>query len=176
MIKNRLYKLRYGILDSNIIFNEIGPFSGGQPGWDDESVRIREEKGLKHIKFINEQTGFFNKLEESILKDGFRNPILVNAGWCPLIHDRGKNPRLPLEMQDDHSKILSCNHNGGSRLYIAQKHNLKIPCIVVDYVDRFPEFKLLETKEDALEQYIDIPPRVMMLKQDFKIYYLSRAS
>ncbi|KKL58968.1 hypothetical protein LCGC14_2220070, partial [marine sediment metagenome] len=110
------------------------------------------------------------------LKDGFRNPILVNAGWCAKIRDRGKNVRLPLEMQDDHSKILSCPQNGGSRLYIAQKHNLRIPCIIVDYIDRFPEFKLLETKEDVLEQYIDIPPRVMMLKEDFKIYYLSRTS
>lgn len=173
---SRSYKLRYGTLDPNIIFNEVGPFSGGKPGWSEEAVRLREEKGFKHIKFINEQTGFFDNLEKSILKEGFRNPILINAGWCAKIRDRGINNRLPLEMQEDHSKILSCSQNGGSRLYIAQKHNLKIPCIVADYVDRFPEFKLLETKEDVLEQYIDKPQKIMLLKDSFRIYHLPQVS
>lgn len=176
MIKDRLYKLRYGMLDPNIIFNEIGPFSGGKPGWSEEAVKLREEKGLKHIKFINEQTGFFDKLEESILKDGFRNPILVSAGWCAKIRDRAKNVRLPLEMQNDHSKILTCPQNGGSRLYIAQKHNLKIPCIVSDYVDRFPELELLETRDDILEQYIDKPEKIVIEKDMFRIYHLPQAS
>lgn len=169
-MSKRNYTLRYGILDSNIIFNECGPWSGGKPGWDEESMATREVKAQHMIDSLNEKNGFYINLEASILKDGFRNPILVNAGWCARIRDRGKNDRLPLEMQDDHSNILSCPQNGGSRLMIAQKHNLKIPCIVADYIDRFPQFKLLETKEDILEQYTHKPGRVAFLKDTFSIY------
>ncbi len=175
-MSNRLYILRYGILDSNIIFNECGPHSGGPEGWDEESIEKRDVIAQRLIKTLNDDRGFYINLEASILKDGFRNPILVNAGWCPKIRDRGKNGRLPIEMQEDHSKILSCNQNGGSRLYIAQKNNLQIPCIVVDYVDRFSEFELLETKEDILEHYTDRPKKVMMLKDSFRIYHLPQAS
>ncbi len=171
----RLYTLRYGVLDSNIIFNECGPYSGGKEGWDEEAIKSREVKAVKMIETLNNDRGFYTKLEESILKDGFRNPILVNAGWCPKIRDRGKNGRLPLDMQDDHSKILSCNTNGGSRLWIAQNHNLEIPCIIADYVDRFSDLLMLETKEDVLKYYKDMPRKVMIMKDQFRVHHLPQA-
>jgi len=173
---DKLYTLRYGVLDSSIIFNECGPYSGGPVGWDEEAVKKREEVALRHIKSQNDARGFFTNLEKSILKEGFRNPILVNAGWCPVIRDRGKNLRLPLEMQDDHTKILTCNINGGSRLWVAQNHNLEIPCIISDYVDRFPEFPILETKEDILSYYTDKPQKIMIRKDHFRIRLLPQVS
>lgn len=171
----RLYTLRYGILDSNIIFNECGPYSGGKEGWDEEAIKSREVKALKMIEILNNDRGFYIKLEESILKDGFRNPIIVNAGWCPKIRDRGKNGRLPLKMQNDNSKILTCNSNGGSRLWVAQKNNLAIPCIIADYVDRFSDLLMLETKEDILKHYNDKPRKVMILKDQFRVHHLPQA-
>jgi len=155
-----LYTLRYGILDSNIIFNEVGSYCEGPFGWDDESVKIREEKWQQHINKIEEENGFYTKLEKSILKDGFRNPILVDAGYCPQMRDGIKNRRLPIEMQEDHTKILTCSYNGGSRLMIAQKNNLQIPCVISDFIDRFSDFKLLQTKEDITSCYTDQPRRI----------------
>lgn len=172
----RNYILRYGILDSNIIFNECGPWSGGPVGWDDASIKRRDAVAQRLIKTLNEDRGFYINLEASILKDGFRNPILVNAGWCPVVRDRGQNTRLPLDMQEDHSKILSCPQNGGSRLYIAQKNDLEIPCIIADYVDRFPDFEILETREDIIEQYMDKPKKIMMLKESFRIFQLPQTT
>lgn len=166
------YVLRYGILDPNIIFNECGPFSGGPTGWDQDSITKRQSQAQRYINTQNQKNQFYIKLEQSILEQGFRNPILVNAGWCPRIHDRGHNQRLPLEMQADHSKILSCNTNGGSRLYIAQKHNLEIPCIISDYINRFPDFIELKTKQDVLNCYKDKPKKIMILKDHFRIVHL----
>lgn len=166
------YTLRYGVLDSNIIFNECGPFSGGPEGWDEEAVAKRQEKGERYINTLNETRQFYTNLEASILEEGFRNPILVNAGWCPKIRDRGRNGRLPLEMQEDHSKILTCNVNGGSRLYVAQNHNLEIPCIISDYVNRFTDLLELETKEEVLALYKDRPKKVMILKDHFRVVHL----
>ena len=159
-MKNYNYKIRYGVLDSTLIFNECGPFSGGPPGWDEEAIKKREEKGLQHIAHQNKVNNFFNKIEESVLKEGFRNPILVDCGMCAHILDRGIHPRLPIEMQEDHTKILTCNSNGGSRLWVAQNHNLEIPCIISDFVDRFTDFKLLETREDIFSCYRDRPQKI----------------
>lgn len=167
-----LYKLRYGILDSSIIFNECGPYSGGPEGWDEESITKRQIQGDRWIKNRNDRDQFFINLEKSILKESFRNPILICAGWCPKIRDRGRNGRLPLEMQEDHSKILTCNINGGSRLYVAQKNNLEIPCIIADYVNRFSDFLLLENKKDVLSYYKDKPRKVMFTKDEFRIVHL----
>ena len=145
-----IYTLRYGILKSKNIFNECGPHSGGKPGWDDEAIESRRVVAQRKIDGLNERTNFYNNLEKSILKEGFRNPIIVNAGWCPKIRDRGFNDRLPLDMQEDNSKILACNTNGGSRLWVAQRNDLDIPCIIVDYINRFEDFPILETRDDIL--------------------------
>ncbi len=154
------YKVRYGILNSTIIFNETGFYTEGPFGWDDESVKTRKEKCQQKINEINKESGFYIRLENSILKEGFRNPILVDAGSCRLMRKGIKNPCLPIEMQRDHTKILTCNYNGGSRLMIAQKYNLQIPCIISDFIDRFSDFKLLETNEDIISCFTGQPFRI----------------
>lgn len=165
-----IYKVRYGILDSNIIFNEAGSYTEGSSGWDNKSVKIREDIWQQKVDNLNKENGFYNKLEKSILKNGFRNPILVDAGSCRLMRKGIQNPFLPIEMQQDHAKILTCNYNGGSRLMIAQKHNLQIPCIISDFVDRFPNFKLLKTKKDIISCYTDPPFRISFNAQGLRLH------
>jgi len=164
------YKVRYGFLDSNIIFNEVGSYSEGPHGWDDESIKIREERWQQKVDDLNKENGFYIKLEKSILKEGFRNPILVDAGSCRLMRKGIENPRLPIEMQQDHKKILTCNYSGGSRLMIAQKLNLEIPCIISDFINRFPDFKLLETEQDIISCCIDQPFRVSFNLQGVRFH------
>lgn len=105
------YKVRYQILPSLSICNalEQGP----------EEI-LRKKK-------------FYDNLESSILNEGFRNPIMINAGYCPPICYR----KLPQEMAKNPDTILVCCKWGGSRLWVAQKHGLEVPCLVSDFVDRF---------------------------------------
>ena len=79
------------------------------------------------------RNGFYSKLEESILRDGFRNPVLVNAGFVPDVYHH----LLPDEWRKDPAKILACVNLGGSRLWVAHQHKLTVPCIVSDFVGRF---------------------------------------
>lgn len=107
------YKVKYKVLQPADICNALR---------ENDAELIRKHK-------------FFSELESSILEKGFINPILVNAGYCPKLWHR----KLPAEMKADPSKILVCCKWGGSRLYIAQKHNLSVPCLISDFINRFNE-------------------------------------
>jgi len=63
-------------------------------------------------------------------------------------------------MQQNKSKILICFSSGGSRLWVAQKHNLDVPCIVADFVNRFPEGRILKTERDILDLHKDKPSKI----------------
>ena len=59
---------------------------------------------------------WLGRLERSILREGFRNPVVLTS------KDDGITPRY-----------------GGSRILVAQKHNLTIPAIIADFNDTFPD-------------------------------------
>ena len=149
-------KNRYSVLDPNIIFNECGPHSVGPRGWNPRIIKARNVAAEKWIETMNRKNGFYDKLEASILREGFRNPILITAGWCR----ENKLHHLPIEMKEDHKKILWCGSSGGSRLWVAQKHNLPIPCIISDFVDRFSNAIVLNTEEEILSHYQDTPKKI----------------
>jgi len=135
-----IYITRYVVIPSNLIFNECKP-----------EIRAQE-----YIDTLNKNNGFYDKLEASILKEGIRNPILVRSGW----YLSSKITKLPFEMQENSTKILVCYDSGGSRLSIAQKHNMDIPCIVADFVDRFSEEKILKTEQEIFDCYKDCPDTI----------------
>ena len=147
--KNRPYRIYYGMVRAKDIFNYVG--------YTVTPARIAK---------VNARTGFYRLLEESILEKGIRNPILVCSGW-----PYGGNWRLakriprylPKYMSEDHSKILICDRNGGSRLYFAQKFDIEIPCIISDYCNRFDDqkMKLLNTENDVRSCYQDQPGRIL---------------
>lgn len=153
------YVIRYAVLDSGLIFSSCGLTCTGPVGWTEELIEQRKKNIEKNVSDLNKESNFLNKLEESILSEGFRNPILIRCGWVP---DRIL-PRIPLEMQNDPSKILVCHSSGGSRLWVAQKHRLKIPCIIMDYSGRFSNEILVEkTIESVLEFFKDEPHRIVI--------------
>ena len=153
------FEIRYVVLDQNLVFNECGPMSAGPPGWTDHLIKKREERAEKYINAMNKKSGFYTKLEASILKDGFRNPISVRCGWCP----EHKIQKLPIEMQEDSTKILTCDSHGGSRLMIAQKLNLDIPCLIIDFIDRFSNELLVEKNSKALSKFYKDQPRSIVV-------------
>jgi hypothetical protein len=84
---------------------------------------------------LQQRTRFYTKLEESMLKEGVRNPIFANA-FGGQTHVR----------------------YGTSRLWIASKHGDKIelPIIIADYDDQWTHFEELETHNDIQDKF-DIP-------------------
>ena len=130
------YKVRYAVLDPHLIFNYNAPTEG-------------------MIKTHNARDGFYAQLEASILKEGIRNPISVVSGF----HQQGNIlERFPEHLRD--SNILYCRDSGCSRLWVAQKNNIDIPCLIADGNDRFSDQILLNTKEEVLKFYADEPTYV----------------
>ncbi len=113
------YVVKYAVLPSNQIENSLRP--------SDE-----------RINWLNEREGFFIKLEGSIVREGFRNPIVVTAT----------------------SKQI-CNRYGGSRLMIAQRHHLDIPCIIADYDNIFPEAMVLNGVKEIRAYFLDQPNKIL---------------
>ena len=153
MDNNLKYKIRYAVLDPNTIFNMCGPTHGGPLNWDEKGLRKRQEYADWYVKKMNDRNGFFTRLEASILDQGFRNPILVNAGFC----QPRKVDWLPPEMQADPKSILFTHSNGGSRLWVAAQHNLEVPCIVSDFIGRFGNEPEIKTEKELLTYYKDDP-------------------
>jgi len=112
-------KYYFTVLPAQKIYNYVSP----------------ENESPGHIDRLNKQNGFFDKLEESILKEGIRNPILVSIGWAPPSIIK----RLPQETQDNFNDAFVCFTKGGSRLWIAQKYDIDVPCIVSDFVGKFSD-------------------------------------
>ena len=143
MSDNIRYTIRYGILLANDIANAIGP----------------EQKGHNAIKRRNKIDGFYDKLEKSILAHGVRNPLCVAAGN---IKKKEWLSRLSPIMQANPKKILTVDFQGGSRLYIAQKHSLNVPVFVADFVGRFSDFELIENVEQIFAKCRDKPVDVRL--------------
>ncbi len=91
---------------------------------------------------LNQENGFYRKLEESILKDGFVNPIFCNA----------------------YKEGTFCRY-GTSRLWIAKKHKLEIFAIIADYTDRWEHLNEIETREEVLNLFTD-KPKILEINDD----------
>lgn len=154
------FKIYHTTLPSKMITNCISPgyrYVSGDPDKQDERDKAQED----YIKGKNSINHFYDKLEESILEKGIRNPILIQAGFCVEISQK----YLPKEAQEDHSKILCCDRNGGSRLYIAQKYNMDIDCIISDFCGKFDnQFTELYNEEEIMEIYKDKPKKIIINK------------
>jgi len=140
------YEIKYAEIHSTLISNQCGPT----------------------VDIVNHQ--FFKDLQRDILENGFRNPILVIAGEC----DSPAFKHLPKKMQDDPNEILWCGGNGGSRLWVAQRHRLEIPCIISDHIDRFPEATILNSIDEIKACYED-QPEVLVTKRRVSISILPGA-
>lgn len=86
------------------------------------------------VSKLEHRNEFYTKLEESILKEGFRNPIFCNS-----------------LAEGTFSRV------GTSRLWIAKKHRLDVPCIIADYVGRWANLEELKTEQDIRAKFKDQP-------------------
>lgn len=112
------YEVRYGLLTPDLI-----PRSFYLADW----VHKNNEK----------QFQFYTRLEESIKREGFRNPIMV--------YEKPGDRTFPY---------------GGSRAYMAHKLQIPVPAIVSDWVGTFKHWERLETVDQALAKFTD-PPTIL---------------
>lgn len=171
--------VKFAVLNAHDIINLCGP-ERGPKGWDPETIEARKKKTEYRVKVINNRERFFDKLEVSILKHGFRNPILVTAGlFSKAYRAADKTTKvdryiemIPPNKRDNLESLLTTERVGGSRLYWAQKHNLEVPCIVNDFVNSIPNGKILKTEEDVLAYFTDKPITFRMDQTGVLIYGL----
>lgn len=123
-----MFTVKFGLIEPHDVMKRLvrNPNYGGKPCTVPNSCWIP-------IVERDMKPKFFENLEDHVSKHGFRNPILVYLtpeGW-----------------------LLQF---GGSRLRVAKRLDIKIPAIVVDYVDRFEGPEVNES--NWTEFFMDIPP------------------
>lgn len=154
--------VRFGIIENpNSIFGSVGRCGGGYNSvwedWSPDGVKKREAIMIEFENGLNKICGHYTKLEKNILSKGFRNPLIITCG-PPL---RRQEKHLPpwLVKKPKHEWLILEGTNGGSRLWIAQQHNMPVPCIINDQMGRFKNHKKLNTVEQVLFYYNDIPKK-----------------
>lgn len=109
------YEIRYGFLQPEDI-----PDSFTMADW----VHKKNEK----------QYQFYTRLEESVRREGFRNPVMC------------------YEKRDERTFPY-----GGSRVWTAWKLRIPVPAIVSDWVGTFKNFEQIFTLDQALSKFLDKP-------------------
>ena len=174
-LKKTNYKIRFLKIKSDQIFNYI-------------EKRRGHEKRKAENRLATHMIKFFDDLEKSVLKDGFRNPIQTSVmsftkyttGFQNyLIGDKNKIERFRTELLPDKYRnkeipIHVCNRTGGSRLWVGQKHNLEIPCIVCDFCEYFPDEHTCPSISCIKSHFVDKPKKISIAKNSISIYGLPR--
>ena len=154
-----MVKVYYDIVDPNKIFGMVGRCGGGYntvwEDWSPEGRQARKEIIHEFEIEMNKLCGHYSKLENSILKEGIRNPIIINCGFprrCKMHH-------LPPEISSlsPNKRLLLEGTTGGSRLWVAQKNNLPIACFINDLSGKYAGKHRILTVKQALKYYKDTP-------------------
>lgn len=159
---NSTYRLVFANIPAKSIFGMVGRCGGGHNSvWTDwsEEGRAKREKIISEFEAgLDKICGHYKKLEKSILSEGFRNPIVVTCG--PPRKRTWDN--VPPEMRNiDAQKMLFLETTvGGSRLWIAQKYNMTIPCLVNDWTNRFSHFPNFTDPNQVKTLYKDTPKKL----------------
>ncbi len=160
----RRCRVRYVELPATEIFGMVGRCGGGYNSlWDDWSTEGRRRRELIMQEYeteLNRICGHYSKLEHSILTEGIRNPVVITCGSPK----RRPLSCVPPEMLDlDESRLLLLEGTtGGSRLHVAQKHNMTIPCLVNDWTGRFDHCPEVTNESGARQYYRDQPEAIII--------------
>jgi hypothetical protein len=163
-------RVYFTLLDPHTIFGSVGRCGGGyNTVWEDwsPSGRIaRENITREYEEGLNAICGHYDKLNASILSEGFRNPLIVTRGY-PL---KRKTTQIPLEVlkQPLGERYILEGVTGGSRLWVAQEYNIPVPCIVNDRSSERVSNKLVTNSQEALTLFKD-PPKSLYLDRRYGI-------
>ena len=156
--------VRYAIIDADHVFNLTSPrflpeislnWRGKKPWHDLRYEPVRSLMERMYVDGFNDASGHFRHLERSLREEGFRNPIMVSAGHL----ERRAMGELPPDIRGRRPLLVS-EYLGGSRLWVAQREAMKVPCIVNDYTGELPGTIALEGVDEVLSKFTDRPRSV----------------
>lgn len=116
-------------LTSPRLLPEIALHWKGKHDWYDERYEpVRNLIERTYVNGFDEAVGHYTRLEESILKTGVLNPVLLVTGgpWTRATYEMPP----PVRRRTD---VLISERIGGSRLYIAAKHDMTVPAVINDH-------------------------------------------
>lgn len=152
-------QVRYVQIPARQIFGMVGRCGGGYntlwEDWSDEGRAKRQLIMEEYEQELNKICGHYSKLEESIIQEGIRNPVILTCGYPK----KRMLKHLPPELRKlpEHELLLLEGTTGGSRLHIAQKLDLTIPCLVNDWTGRFDNETKISSEYQARVYYKDQP-------------------
>ncbi len=122
----------------------------GKRDWHDPFYEpLRDLMQRTYVDEFNYVNGHYCLLENDIIENGVRNPVMLTTG--------GVRRRDKAEVPPRWGGWLISEYLGGSRIYIAQKHNLMIPAIVNDYAGLFLFAKKLNSARDVADCFESRP-------------------
>tara|TARA_A100001015_G_scaffold194139_1_gene216413 strand:+ start:607 stop:1203 length:597 start_codon:yes stop_codon:yes gene_type:complete len=141
------YKLYAMDLHPTLIFNLDAPDC--QPEFFEHKGYVDNEDlrtvcGQQYIEKMDNAIGHFKMLEESLQKNGWENPVVITTG-VPKIRNLNIIPKK--RWTEDTKSWLLCEHFGGSRITIAAKLGIPVPCIVGDFTNTIQNQETLKPTE-----------------------------
>lgn len=156
MNRARVY---FAWIDPNKIFGSVGRCGGGYntvwEDWSHDGRIARENIMREYEEGLNKICGHYDRLEESVLKEGFRNPVVITCG--DPVRRSFKNIPPEILHKPKQEWLLLEGVTGGSRLWVAQKHNIPVPCIINDSTGLFKTGTLCNTLESVTKHFKDKP-------------------
>ena len=158
------YRVHFLQVPARDIFGSVGRSGGGyNTVWSDWSQAGRQKRDVIMAEYetaMNQLCGHYSRLESSMLSEGMRNPLIVTCG--PPRRRRWEH--IPPEMRSwpHHRLMIMETLTGGSRLWVAQKHNMTIPVLVNDWTGKFRTIPEIRTVEEALVHFRDTPMKLTM--------------
>lgn len=140
-----MYTLRYGYINPKYIEDTVlilNPNYGNPIG---KYGSRPLEPPIEHRQKLENQNGFYTKLEKSIQKEGIRNPILCTS------LETGTYARY-----------------GTTRLLFAKKLGLaEIPCLIVDWADRWVYLEEISQGDiNRIKALFKDPPEIIEFQHD----------
>ena len=179
MIRTYLIELSPRIILNLTHPGRLGPvirnWKGKRPWFDPHYDKLREAIEKTYVEGFDRLNGHYRKLTASIQRDGMRNPVMLGTGGPHYL------PRcqVPPVFLDDPFVIMS-EYLGGSRIYIAEKLELKsIPAILNDHTNFMVEagagvklIRELKSKRDVVECF-DQPPGIVEFNPERRGAYVN---
>ena len=152
-------KLRFVELPTERIFNWLDPFNVTARSycqellddwWSVRSIAIRKRFAKLWTEEFDKITGHFTNLEKSIKEKGILSPISCVSGPprnVLLNKLEESHEHFPPSVRSNIREVIYTHPFGGSRVTIAQKLNFKkIPCVVHDFSNLFPNAPIVTTQ------------------------------
>jgi hypothetical protein len=163
----------YDIIDPNLIFGSVGRCGGGYntlwEDWSPEGREARERIMKEYEEGLDKICGHYSKLEYSILKEGFLNPLIVTCGLPRKRSLKHLSPEILLKPKEQW--LILEGVTGGSRLWVAQKYGIPVPCIINDRTGNYNRGISITTLEQALSYFKDPNSNITMNSTGISEFY-----